>query len=58
VPKILKRRMKPDVLPILRQDKPTVLIDPQRAEALHVSLPASLVERRTPSAGGFWQIGL
>jgi len=56
--KILKRRMKPDVLPILRQEKPTVLIDPARAQALHVSLPASLVERRTPSADGFWQIGL
>jgi putative ABC transport system substrate-binding protein len=56
--KILKRRMKPDVLPILRQEKPTVLIDPARAQALQVSLPASLVERRTPSADGFWQIGL
>ena len=32
--KILKRHMKPDVLPILKLDRPTVLIDPQTERVL------------------------
>lgn len=56
--KILKRHMKPDVLPILRQDKPTVLIDPERVNALKVSLPSSVVEKKSQGKDGFWQISV
>lgn len=56
--KILKRRTKPDVLPILRQETPTVLVDPARLEALKVSLPPALAARKTDAANGFWQIEL
>ena len=49
--------MKPDVLPILRQDKPTVLVDPQRAAALKLELPAALLQRKTETARGLWEIG-
>jgi len=55
--KILKRHVKPDVLPILRQEQPTVLIDPERFSALKVALPPSLAERKSEGKGGFWQIG-
>jgi putative ABC transport system substrate-binding protein len=55
--KILKRRMKPDVLPILRQETPTVLVDPQRAAALKLTLPAALLERKTDAGRGLWKIG-
>ncbi|HEY0858358.1 MAG TPA: ABC transporter substrate binding protein [Albitalea sp.] len=55
--KILKRRLKPDVLPILRQDRPTVWVDPQRAAALKLELPAALLERKTDTARGLWEIG-
>ena len=55
--KILKRRVKPDILPILRQEAPTVLLDPQRAAALNVALPASVLERKAEVQGGFWRIG-
>lgn len=55
--KILKKRTKPDVLPILRQEKPTVLIDPRRAAMLGVTLPSSILERKTERDDGFWQIG-
>lgn len=55
--KILKRRMKPDVLPILRQERPTVLVDPQRAAALKLNLPAALLERKTDAGRGLWEIG-
>ena len=44
--KILKHHIKPDVLPILRQARPTVLLDPLRAQALHASLPTSLLDRK------------
>jgi putative ABC transport system substrate-binding protein len=56
--KILKRHTKPDVLPILRQETPTVLVDPARLEALKVALPAPLAARKTVAANGFWQIDL
>ncbi len=56
--KILKRRTKPDVLPILRQQSPTVLVDPARLAALQVSLPPPLAARKTETASGFWQIDL
>ena len=55
--KILKRHMKPDVLPILKLDRPTVLIDPQRVAALKLSLPASVLERKSQARDGFWEIG-
>ncbi|HJV51242.1 MAG TPA: ABC transporter substrate binding protein [Noviherbaspirillum sp.] len=54
--KILKRRTKPDVLPILRQEKPTVLLDPERAHALGITLPATLVGRQFPGKDGFLQV--
>lgn len=54
--KILKRHVKPDILPVLRQTQPTVLIDPQRAAAMNLTLPAAMEERKAPSANGFWQI--
>jgi putative ABC transport system substrate-binding protein len=55
--KILKRHVKPDVLPILKQDKPTVLVDPERLAALKVSLPAPLLARKSALKDGFWEIG-
>lgn len=54
--KILKRHTKPDVLPILRQDKPTVLIDPERLAALNLALPANLMASKTDARNGFWQL--
>lgn len=56
--KILKKHTKPDVLPILRQAKPTILLDPARAQALHVDLPAALLGRKYPEKDGFWQVNL
>ncbi len=54
--KILKRHIKPDVLPILRQETPTVLVDPARLAALNVTLPSALASRKTDVKNGFWQI--
>jgi putative ABC transport system substrate-binding protein len=54
--KILKRHIKPDVLPILRQETPTVLVDPARMAALNVTLPSALASRKTEGKNGFWQI--
>lgn len=54
--RILQRRVKPDVMPILKQDTPTVLIDPQRLAALNVALPAALQRRLAPGKDGFWQL--
>lgn len=56
--KILKRHVKPDILPILRQEKPTVLIDPLRVTALNISLPSSVLDRKLQEKDGFWQIGV
>jgi putative ABC transport system substrate-binding protein len=56
--KILKRHVKPDVLPILRQETPTVLVDPVRMAALHATLPSALDSRKTEGKNGFWQIEL
>lgn len=56
--KILKRHIKPDILPILRQEKPTVLVDPSRLAALNVSLPVQLAARKTEIKNGFWQIDM
>ncbi|MDO8654333.1 MAG: ABC transporter substrate binding protein [Undibacterium sp.] len=55
--KILKMHKKPDVLPILRQQNPTILIDPERMTALNISLPGSILERKSLRNDGFWQIG-
>ena len=55
--RILQRRTKPDVMPILKQDTPTVLVDPQRLAALNVELPVSVLQRKAPGRDGFWQIG-
>jgi putative tryptophan/tyrosine transport system substrate-binding protein len=54
--KILKRHVKPDILPVLRQEKPTVLIDPKRVAALDIALPAALVQAKVERQDGFWQI--
>ena len=56
--KILKTHISPDILPILRQEKPTVLIDPLRISALNISLPVSILQRRLQQIDGFWQIGV
>lgn len=56
--KILKRHVRPDILPILRQEQPTVLVDPERLQALKVSLPAAMLERKTEAPDGFWQLGV
>lgn len=56
--KILKRHTKPDVLPILRQQTPTVMVDPARLEALQVSLPPALAAHKTDAGNGFWQIDI
>ena len=54
--KILKYNKKPDVLPILRQEDPMVLIDPKRAAALNLTLPASVLKRKSLRPDGFWEI--
>lgn len=54
--KILKFHTKPDLLPILRQEKPTVLLDPDRIAALDVKLPASVLEAKTATPNGYWQV--
>lgn len=54
--KILKYHTKPDVLPILRQDKPTILLDPDRIAALNVKLPAAVLEAKTATRNGYWQV--
>jgi putative ABC transport system substrate-binding protein len=56
--KILKRRTKPDVLPILRQRTPTVMVDPARMAALNITLPPAMSAHKTVTANGFWQIDL
>jgi len=56
--KILKRHIKPDILPILRQETPTVLVDPVRMAALNVTLPSALASRKTEVKNGFWQIDM
>lgn len=54
--KILKNHTKPEVLPILRQDKPTVLADPARLAALNVRLPDAVMTSKTLTSNGFWQL--
>lgn len=54
--KILKNRTKPEVLPVLRQEKPTVLADPARLAALDVKLPEAVLARKTQAGNGFWQL--
>lgn len=56
--KILQRHTKPDVLPILRQETPTVMVDPARMAALNVKLPPAMAARKTEMSSGFWQIDL
>ena len=56
--KILQRHTKPDVLPILRQETPTVMVDPVRMAALNVTLPAAMAAHKTETSNGFWQIEL
>lgn len=54
--KIIKHHTRVEVLPILKLEQPTVLIDPARMDALHIDLPSSLLERKTAGKDGFWQI--
>lgn len=54
--RILKRHTKPDVMPILRQDSPTVLVDPERLSALKVALSPALMQRKSENRNGLWQI--
>ncbi|MEC5160971.1 putative tryptophan/tyrosine transport system substrate-binding protein [Janthinobacterium sp. CG_23.3] len=55
--RILQRHVKPDVMPILKQEEPTVLIDPRRLAALNVALPSAIMARTSVGRDGFWQIG-
>jgi putative ABC transport system substrate-binding protein len=55
--KILKKNRKPDVLPILKQEEPTVLIDPERVKALNIRLPQEILEKKQLK-DGFWSIEL
>ena len=50
------RVTRPDVLPILKQDLPTILVDPERVLALNVTLPPYALEHRSQARNGFWQI--
>ncbi len=54
--KILKSRKSADTLPILKQDHPTVLIDPKRAGALKIELPQSILSRKTVRPDGLLEI--
>lgn len=54
--KILKQRKSADTLPILKQDHPTVFIDPKRAEVLKVGLSPSIVSRKKVRPDGLWEI--
>jgi putative tryptophan/tyrosine transport system substrate-binding protein len=54
--KILAKRIKPDVLPVLRQAQPTVLFDPARARALRIALPEDALEKKA-SRDGYVQLG-
>jgi putative ABC transport system substrate-binding protein len=54
--KILKNHTKPEVLPVLRQDKPTVLADPARLAALDVKLPEAVLAGKTQAGNGLWQL--
>lgn len=54
--KILKNHTKPEVLPILRQEKPTVLVDPARLAALDITLPDAVLAHKTQARNGYWQL--
>lgn len=54
--KILRLQKKADVLPILRQETPTVLIDPKRVAELKITLPQSILDRKTQRPDGYWEI--
>ncbi|NEX59532.1 ABC transporter substrate-binding protein [Noviherbaspirillum galbum] len=55
--KILAKHMKPDVLPVLRQAQPTILFDPERAQALHIDIPETETATRL-QRGRFWQLSM
>jgi putative ABC transport system substrate-binding protein len=55
--KILKLRKKPDLLAILKQKKPTVLVNPERLAELKLKLPASMADKKTVRSDGLWLIG-
>lgn len=54
--KILKHHTKPELLPILRQEKPTVLIDPDRVAALDIQIPPAILAAKTTAKNGYWQV--
>lgn len=54
--KVLKLRKSPDALPILKQAAPTVVVDPKRLTALKITLPQSLLDRKTVRPDGLWDI--
>ena len=54
--KILRYNKKADVLPVLRQETPTVLLDPKRVADLKINLPASILERKSQRPDGYWEI--
>lgn len=55
--KILKGRKKPDLLPILKQKKPAVLVNPERLAELKITLPDAMLEKKAVRPDGYWQIG-
>jgi putative ABC transport system substrate-binding protein len=54
--RILKYHTKPEILPILRQEHPTVLLDPTRIAALDIKLPPAVLEAKTQTSNGYWQV--
>lgn len=54
--KILKGRKKPDLLPILKQKKPAILVNPERMAELKVTLPTAMLDAKVVRPDGYWQI--
>ena len=54
--KILKQRKIADTLPILKQEAPSVFLDPKRVEALKVQLPQSILDKKTVRPDGLWEV--
>lgn len=54
--KILKQRKIADTLPILKQETPSVFLDPKRVVALKVQLPQSILDKKTVRPDGLWEL--
>lgn len=54
--KILQKHVKPEVLPILKQSAPTVLLDPERLQGLKIDLPKEMIDKKQLRPDGLWQV--